>query len=302
MNPSRRTEASNSRKCSPAALLILLATVVSAALYAQTAAPQTQTPSILEYVKQTWTVLTRSDKDLAKAAIDPKFRPDPDGRWPVYVPRSDDLQLVEEGLRREMPAAGFKSIDIRQLPEDLDSLREQGLLYLPRPYVVPGGRFNEMYGWDSFFIQVGLLRDGELNLAKDMADNFLYEVKNYGKVLNANRTYYLTRSQPPFLTQMVLGVYKKTQDRKWLEDAEPEIEKYYRRLGNRPAPDTGNGLVALLRYGRRSCPGSGFSGARCARQNPLRASERVLQNPSDYRLRHERVLRPRDRPAHAAFL
>lgn len=220
-------------------VLMSLAAVFSAALYAQ-AAPQTRTSSILEYIKQTWAVLTRSNKDLAKAAVDPKFRPEADGRWPVYVPRSDDLQLVEEGLRREMPAAGFKTIDIRQLPEDPDSLREQGLLYLPYPYVVPGGRFNEMYGWDSFFIEVGLLRDGELKLAKDMADNFLYQVKNYGKVLNANRTYYLSRSQPPFLTQMVLGVYKKTQDRKWLEDAEPEIEKYYRLWATEPhlTPET----------------------------------------------------------------
>ncbi|MGA8028581.1 MAG: trehalase family glycosidase [Bryobacteraceae bacterium] len=216
-------------------MLILVAALLISA------AAQTQSPSILEYIKQTWTVLTRSNKNLAKAAVDPKFHPDPDGRWPVYVPRSDDLQLVEEGLRREMPAEGFKAIDIRQLPEDLDSLREQGLLYLPRPYVVPGGRFNEMYGWDSFFIQVGLLRDDELNFAKDMADNFLYEVKNYGKVLNANRTYYLSRSQPPFLTQMVLGVYKKTKDRKWLEDAEPEIEKYYRIWATEPhlTPETG---------------------------------------------------------------
>jgi len=219
----------------------VLAAVVSAALYAQTAAPPAQTPSILAYIQRTWTVLTRSNKNLATAAVDPKFHPAKDGRWPVYVPRSDDLPLIEESLRREMPASGFKSIDIQQLPEDLDSLREQGLLYLPRPYVVPGGRFNEMYGWDSFFIQVGLLRDADLDLAKDMADNFLYEVNNYGKVLNANRTYYLTRSQPPFLTQMILGVYKKTHDRKWLEDAEPEIEKYYRVWSTEPhlTPDTG---------------------------------------------------------------
>ncbi len=222
-------------------LALVFSVLLGAALYAQTAAPQTQTPSILEYVKQTWSVLTRSNKDLATAAVDPKFHPGADGKWPVYVPRSDDLQIVEEGLRREMPAAGFKTIHILSLPEDLDSLREQGLLYLPRPYVVPGGRFNEMYGWDSYFIQVGLLRDGDLNLAKDMADNFLYEVKNYGKVLNANRTYYLTRSQPPFLTQMVLGVYRKTQDRKWLEDAVPMIEKYYGVWSTEPhlTPETG---------------------------------------------------------------
>lgn len=208
---------------------------VAAALFAQTP------PSILGYIKQTWTVLTRSNKDLAKAAVDPKFHPGPDGRWPVYISRTEDEQLVEESLRREMPAAGFKSIDVRPLPADLDSLKVQGLLYLPHPYVVPGGRFNEMYGWDSYFIQAGLLRDADLELAKNMADNFLYEVKNYGKVLNANRTYYLTRSQPPFLTEMVLGVYRKTRDRKWLADALPMIEQYYKVWSTEPhlTPETG---------------------------------------------------------------
>jgi alpha,alpha-trehalase len=209
---------------------------VAVALFAQT-----QRPSILEYIQQTWAVLTRSNKDLAKAAVDPKFHPGPDGRWPVYISRTEDAQLVEESLRREMPAAGFKTIDVRPLPADLDSLQAQGLLYLPHPYVVPGGRFNEMYGWDSYFIQVGLLRDADLELAKDMADNFLYEVKNYGKVLNANRTYYLTRSQPPFLTEMVLGVYRKTHDRKWLADALPMIEQYYKVWNTEPhlTPETG---------------------------------------------------------------
>ena len=166
--------------------------------------------------------MTRSNRDLAKAAVDPKFKPAADGRWPVYVPRNENLQAIEKQLQHDISPADFRTVELRPLPE-----REQGLLYLPRPYVVPGGRFNEMYGWDSYFIQIGLLRDGELALAKDMADNFLYEIRNYGKILNANRTYYLTRSQPPFLTQMLLGVYGKTHDRKWLEDAAPAIEKYY---------------------------------------------------------------------------
>ena len=177
--------------------------------------------------------------------MDPKFKPGPDGRWPVYIPESGDPQLVGEELRREMPADAFKTINVMPLPKDLDQLKVQGLLYLPKPYVVPGGRFNEMYGWDSYFIQVGLLRDGQLDAAKNMAINFLYEVQNYGKVLNANRTYYLSRSQPPFLTQMVLGVYEKTHDRKWLEEALPEIEKYYQIWVNKPhlTPETG-----LARY------------------------------------------------------
>ncbi len=202
-------------------------------------------PDILTYIKNTWTVLTRTNANLAKAVPDPKFKPEADGRWPVYIPRSEDAQLVEEGLRREMPADGFKTIDIETLPADLDGLKEQGLLYLPKPYVVPGGRFNEMYGWDSYFIQVGLLRDGEIEMAKNMADDFIYQVKNYGRILNANRTYYLSRSQPPFLTQMVWGVYEKTHDRKWLEDALPAIFKCYELWSTEPhlIPET-----SLSRY------------------------------------------------------
>jgi alpha,alpha-trehalase len=222
---------------------ILVAAVLGVTVYAQQNPSPAASPSqsILDYIKQTWSVLTRSNRDLAKAAIDPKFQPLPDGRWPVYVARGDDLQKVKEGLRNEMPSADFQKIEIQQLPEDIPSIRAHGLLYLPRPYVVPGGRFNEMYGWDSYFIQVGLLRDGELDLAKDMADNFRYEVREYGKVLNANRTYYLSRSQPPFLTQMLLGVHQKTQDRKWLEDSVPLLEKYYDFWTHEPhlTPETG---------------------------------------------------------------
>src|SRR3954449_524759 len=127
---------------------IILAAVIGASLYAQQnpSPPASPSQSILDYIKQTWSVLTRSNRDLAKAAIDPKFTPLPDGRWPVYVARGDDLQNVEKGLREEMPAADFKKIEIQQLPEDIPSIRAHGLLYLPRPYVVPGGRFNEMYG------------------------------------------------------------------------------------------------------------------------------------------------------------
>ena len=213
-----------------------------------------QKPPILTYIKQTWTALTRSDKDLAKAVVDPKFKPGPDGKWPLYISRTEDAQFIEEGLRRDMPAAGFATITIKQLPADMDSLPQQGLLYLPKPYVVPGGRFNEMYGWDSYFIQVGLLKDNELELAKDMADNFLYQVKNYGKVLNANRTYYLNRSQPPFLTQMVLGVYAKTHDKKWLADALPLIQTYYQLWATEPHMTPETGLSRYWDFGEGPAP------------------------------------------------
>ncbi len=196
---------------------------------------------ILSYIRQTWSVLTRSNRNLASAAADPKFPVPKDGRWPVYLSRGEDLQRVRDELRREMPTDGFRKIKILPLPEDTSRIPHQGLLYLPHAYVVPGGRFNEMYGWDSFFIQMGLLRDGEIGLAKDMADNFLYEIREYGKILNANRTYYLTRSQPPFLTQMLLAVYRRTKDRKWLDAAVPAVEKYYDYWVRPPhlTPETG---------------------------------------------------------------
>ena len=91
---------------------------------------------------------------------------------------------------------------------DLSKIPTEGLLYLENPYVVPGGQFNEMYGWDSYFIIRGLLRDHRGDLAKGMVENFFFEIEHYGGVLNANRTYYLTRSQPPFLSSMILAVYE----------------------------------------------------------------------------------------------
>ena len=217
--------------------------VCLAALALVAAAQQTvqRREPILDYIRQTWAVLTRSNRTLAKAAPDPKFHPAADGRWPVYVPRDADLPGIEAQLRREMPPADFRTIELRVLPPDFHQIHDQGLLYLPRPYVVPGGRFNEMYGWDSYFIELGLLRDHLDTLAKDMVENFTYEIRNYGEILNANRTYYLTRSQPPFLTEMVLAVYRRTHDRRWLAETVPAIESYYRYWTSEPhlTPETG---------------------------------------------------------------
>ena len=231
-----------------------LAAALAIAVLIPAAWPQTQPEPILSYIKKTWAVLTRSNRTLATAAVDPKFHPDPDGRWPIYISRNEDVRRIARQIHQELSVSAFSKIELRILPDDLSKLDEQGLLYLPNPYVVPGGRFNEMYGWDSYFIQVGLLRDGEMDLAKDMADNFLYEIKEYGKILNANRTYYLTRSQPPFLTQMLLGVYEKTKDRAWLEAAVPSIEKYYRFWTSEPHLTPSTGLSRYYDFGEGPAP------------------------------------------------
>ncbi len=74
---------------------------------------------------------------------------------------------------------------------------------LPHSYVVPGGRFQEVYYWDSYFTQLGLLLHGKEAWVRDLLDNFAYLIQTFGHVPNGNRTYYLSRSQPPFFALMV---------------------------------------------------------------------------------------------------
>lgn len=93
----------------------------------------------------------------------------------------------------------WKVLRREPMPEPAYSSR----LPLPRPYVVPGGRFNEIYYWDSYFTMLGLKASGEVQLIRDMCDNFAHLIDRYGHIPNGNRTYYLSRSQPPFFAAMV---------------------------------------------------------------------------------------------------
>ncbi|RKQ38155.1 alpha,alpha-trehalase TreA, partial [Enterobacter sp. R1(2018)] len=77
------------------------------------------------------------------------------------------------------------------------------LLPLPKPYVVPGGRFREVYYWDSYFTMLGLAESGHWDKVQDMTDNFASEIDTWGHIPNGNRSYYLSRSQPPFFSLMV---------------------------------------------------------------------------------------------------
>jgi len=77
------------------------------------------------------------------------------------------------------------------------------LLPLPYPYIVPGGRFREIYYWDSYFTMLGLRESGEVEMIENMVKNFAYLIETYGHIPNGNRSYYLSRSQPPFFALMV---------------------------------------------------------------------------------------------------
>ncbi len=77
------------------------------------------------------------------------------------------------------------------------------LLPLPRPYVVPGGQFRELYYWDSYFVMLGLAESGRRELLQDMATNFADLIDTYGHAPNGTRSYYLSRSHPPFFFEMI---------------------------------------------------------------------------------------------------
>jgi len=197
---------------------------------------------VREYIHQSWDTLTRSLGDCATLA-DPKAKGDPI----LYLPAD---------FKEPAEVANISSkcgVEIRRLPVVIHTIGGKsvqnlapGLLYLPNKYVVPGGRFNEMYGWDSYFIILGLLRDGRRDLARGIVENFFFEVENYGGVLNANRAYYLTRSQPPFLSSMVLAVYDGANAgshgaRAWLARAYGDVVRDYKlwSSGSHAAGETG---------------------------------------------------------------
>lgn len=181
-----------------------------------------------------WDSLTRQlDASLVEiAAMDPKnWTNDPRPR--IYIPHGAPEQYeYYSKVARERPDI---RLDVQLLPEFPDGeatsefvrdLNDRpGLLALEMeeyvkdpatgetdlrglPFLVPGGRFNELYGWDSYFCSIGLLASEKLHLVKSIIRNFSFEVKHYGKILNANRSYYLGRSQPPFLTDLSLRTYK----------------------------------------------------------------------------------------------
>jgi len=213
---------------------------------------------IRSYIAAGWDTLTRSQTDC-NTIVDPKVA----SASVLYVPADFEIPATVAQMQQRC------NVQVKHLPKVIHQLGEidtstfepPGLLYLQNKYVVPGGRFNEMYGWDSYFIIRGLVEDKRIDLARGMVENFFFEIEHYGAVLNANRTYYLTRSQPPFLTSMILSVYDAQkaagkEDRAWLERAygyaardyglwirEPHLagttglSRYY-DFGNGPAPES----------------------------------------------------------------
>ena len=262
-NPSLRASSRTNRdyfRCQQTALVTLMfCTIFAPATFArESTAKEAGLRQIRSYIDAGWDTLTRSLNDC-KVIVDPKLV----AASVLYLPADFDAPPDLQEMQKRC------NVQVKHLPQvihklgevDTSNLEPPGLLYLNNKYVVPGGRFNEMYGWDSYFIVRGLVEDKRIELARGIVENFFFEIEHYGAVLNANRTYYLTRSQPPFLTSMILSVYDAQKaagkdDRAWLERAygyatrdyglwtrEPHLagttglSRYY-DFGNGPAPES----------------------------------------------------------------
>jgi alpha,alpha-trehalase len=98
------------------------------------------------------------------------------------------------------------------------------LIPLPHPYVVPGGRFREIYYWDSYFTMHGLANSERMDLVESMLRNFAWQIDHIGHIPNGNRTYYLSRSQPPFFGAMV-SLYQQYKGTEAALAFLPQLEK-----------------------------------------------------------------------------
>ncbi|KAE8231752.1 hypothetical protein CF326_g3229 [Tilletia indica] len=218
-----------------------------------------------------WHNLTRRiDADGLEAILaDPKNRSKSQNPR-IFVP-CEEPQMIEyyQRVAKERPQL---NLTVEVLPKELtaeytrDLNDTPGLLALAMreekdpatgktkdlkgiPFIVPGARFNELYNWDSYFISLGLVVDNLVDIAKGTVEHFIFEIHHYGKILNGNRTYYLMRAQPPFLTDMALQVYSRLdpdqedENRAWLKKAvQAAIKEYHTIWMNTPRYDAKTGL------------------------------------------------------------
>lgn len=126
------------------------------------------------------------------------------------------------------------------------------LLSLPNPYIVPGGRFREIYYWDSYFTMLGLKESNEVIIMENMVKNFAYLIDQYGHIPNGNRSYYVSRSQPPFFSLMV-GLLADVKGQQVYQDFLPALEKEYSywmkaNKDNLSSKGVDDGLVKINKY------------------------------------------------------
>src|SRR2546422_8958902 len=180
------------------------------------------------------------------------------------APQFNLRQFVEEHFELPRPVGeGFRSDTSQTMEQHIRALwrvltrppdtadARSTLIPLPEPYVVPGGRFREVYYWDSYFTVLGLLASDRTDLVRDMLDNFAYLTREFGHIPNGNRTYYLSRSQAPFFAAMV-GLYAAATDTaqalRYLDALEEEYA-FWMDGADRLAPGEAHARIVRLRDG-----------------------------------------------------
>lgn len=139
---------------------------------------------------------------------------------------------------QKSPSSGFVTDTNKTISEHIESLWQvlqrkadvategSSLIPLPNPYIVPGGRFNEIYYWDSYFTMLGLEASKRFDLIESMLDNFAYLIDLLGFIPNGNRTYFSSRSQPPFFSLMV-KLLAEAKGSESYSKFKPYLEKEY---------------------------------------------------------------------------
>lgn len=178
---------------------------------------------------------------------------------------------LKEYIEKNLP------LSIRSQPEDSETLYA-----LPYPYLIPSvkGMFQEMYYWDTYFANTGLMLRGDMKQARYNIDNLLHMIDRFGFVLNGSNTYFLYNSQPPVLALMVREYYDRTRNQKWLAEAYPRLKTEHRfwmeRRGSRcglnrydcePLPEKWVEHSSRSAIGRLGFRPEGMSDADMARAN-----------------------------------
>ena len=134
----------------------------------------------------------------------------------VNTEQSEVNMELKEYIEKNLP------LSIRFQEQDTESLYA-----LPYPYLIPSvkGMFQEMYYWDTYFANTGLILRGDLQQVKNNIEDLLHMIDRFGFVLNGSNTYFLYNSQPPVLALMVREYYDQTQDKTWLAQAYPRLVK-----------------------------------------------------------------------------
>jgi alpha,alpha-trehalase len=143
------------------------------------------------------------------------------------VPSSDNEEILEVTERKNAKDALHAIWQILEREADAEVQEESTLIPLNHPYVVPGGRFREMYYWDSYFTSLGLFQSNKIELIENMCDNYVQLLDTVGCIPNGNRIYFTTRSQPPVFILTVDLLVKKV-DARYIKKYIGACEKEYR--------------------------------------------------------------------------